>query len=332
MISLTQLQAFAAVARHQHFTRAAEELQIAQSSISYQVHELERLLNVRLVEIVGRRVVLTDAGERLFARGTAILNDLEDVTREMRDYGAGGAGRIRIGATHTIGGYALPFVLTAFRAAHPQIELHLRTENVRTIERILLDRTIDLGIVEWPIESPALKSDVLRHDALVLIAPPSHPLVGREPLRPVDLRGQTLVMREPGSGLRALSAQVLGPVFDEITVAMEFDQPEALVRAVESGMGLAFISRAVVATQLARRTVCELPLEGITLGHTYRLVTLADRPSSPAMIAFATFLSMTWKVSDLDECGLPGDHTGRGGGDSGDERPGQQGTSSEIAP
>src|SRR5260370_26603720 len=117
MITLSQLRTFVAVARQRHFTRAAAELNVAQSSVSYQVREIERQLGVRLVDVVGRRVHLTDAGERLFARATAILNDVERVQREMRDYGAGVLGRLRVRATHTVGVYALPSALAAFRAA-----------------------------------------------------------------------------------------------------------------------------------------------------------------------------------------------------------------------
>src|SRR5579859_3112813 len=174
MITLIQIHTFVAVARLRHFTRAAAELNVAQSSVSYQVRELERMWKVRLVEVVGRRVYLTDAGERLFARATSLLNDLEDVEREIRDYGAGVLGRLRLGATHTVGGYALPSVLAAFRATRPHLELRVHIDNMHAVEQMLLDRTVDLGIVEWPVQSQALLSQPLRRDAMVLIAPPDH--------------------------------------------------------------------------------------------------------------------------------------------------------------
>ena len=294
MITLTQLHAFVAVARHRHFTRAAAELQVAQSSVSYQVRAIERQLRVRLVDIVGRRVYLTDAGERLLVRATALLNDVEDVEREMSDYGMGVVGRLRIGATHTIGGYALPSVLAAFRAAHPHIELHLNVDNVRAVEQMLLDRQVDLGVLEWPVQSSDLTSWPLRRDALVLIAPPGHPLVGRGLLHPQDLRGQTFVLREPGSGTRALVEQLLGPIANDIIVAMEFNQPEAVVRAVEAGMGLAFISHAVVGHQLMGGTIRAIPLADVNLGHDFSLVSLRERSASLAMGAFRDFLIDAW--------------------------------------
>ncbi|HLZ09070.1 MAG TPA: LysR family transcriptional regulator [Chloroflexota bacterium] len=294
MITLSQLHAFVAVARHRHFTRAAAELQVAQSSVSYQVREVERQLRVDLIDIVGRRVHLTDAGERLFARATALLNDIEDVEREMRDYGAGVVGRLRLGATHTVGGYALPSVLAAFRMAHPHIELRLNVDNVRAVEQMLLDRTVDLGVVEWPVQSTDLTSQPLRHDALVLIAPPDHPLVERGLLHLQDLRDQTFVFREPGSGNRALVEELLGPITADIVVAMEFDQPEAVMRAVEAGMGLAFISQSIVGHQLTTGMIRALQLADVNLGHDFSVVSLRQRSASPAMIAFREFLIDAW--------------------------------------
>jgi DNA-binding transcriptional LysR family regulator len=297
MITLTQLHTFVAVARQRHFTRAAAELNVAQSSVSYQVREIERQWKVRLVEVVGKRVYLTDAGERLFARATSLLNDVEDLEREMRDYGAGVLGRLRLGATHTVGGYALPSVLAPFRAARPHLELRLHIDNVRAIEQMLLDRTVDLGIVEWPVDSPALLSQPLRRDALVLIAPPDHPLVRRTSIDPSDLQGQTFVQREPGSGIRTLVEQVLGSIGVDVVVAMELNQPEAVVRAVEAGMGLAFISHSIVGHQLAAGAVRAIPLAHVNLGHDFSLVSVRERSESPSMAAFREFLIDAWTPS-----------------------------------
>ncbi|HLH73554.1 MAG TPA: LysR substrate-binding domain-containing protein, partial [Chloroflexota bacterium] len=167
---------------------------------------------------------------------------------------------------------------------------------ISTIEQMLLDRTIELGVVEWPVQSHLLTSQPLRRDALVLIAPPWHPLVGRGALRPSDLAGQTFILREPGSGTRMLSEQILGPVAAEITVALELDQPEAVVRVVEAGMGLAFISEAIVGSQLARGSVCALPLADTNLGHDFSLVALSDRLPTPSMQLFRAFLTHAWSA------------------------------------
>jgi DNA-binding transcriptional LysR family regulator len=291
MLTLSQLHAFQAVARHRHFTRAAEELQVAQPSVSYQLRALERRLNVRLVYVVGHRVFLTDAGERLAERATAVLNDLEDVEHEMRDYAQGIGGRLRLGATHTVGVYALPSVLAAFRQARPQVELRLTIDNVRAIEQLLLDHALDLGVVEWTVQSPELVTEPWRRYAIVLIGPPQHPLTERLTVPREELRGETFVLREPGSGLRALSDAVLAPLGTSVHIALELDQPEAIVRAVQAGLGLAFVPELVAAPQLAAGTVRTIALADVDLGHDFALVRLRDRPVTPAADAFQISLA-----------------------------------------
>ncbi len=290
MIALTQLRVFASVAQHRNFTRAAEALLVAQPSVSYQVRVLERELKVRLVEVVGHRVYLTEAGERLSVRAAELLDEIEELEREIRDLGAGVVGRLRLGATRTVGGYILPGALGRFRAAYPGIDLRLTIDNTKAIERMLIERTVDLGIVEWSVESPALASFPLGRDTLVLIAPPDHPLAARSMVSIEELRGQPFVMREPGSGTRALTKQALGPVQSEIVVVIELDQPEAIVRAVAGGMGLSFISEVIAAPQIASGAVRVIPIAEGNPGRDFLLVALRDRPDSPAVKAFRAFV------------------------------------------
>ncbi|MHB1132610.1 MAG: LysR family transcriptional regulator [Chloroflexota bacterium] len=294
MITIGQIRSFVAVARERHFTQAALRLGVAQPSVSYQVRELERQLKVRLIEVVGRKVYLSDAGERLFERAAALLNEFEDLEAEMSDWATGTAGRLRLGATRTVGGYALPEVLASFRAAHPGIELRLTIDNTEAIEQLLLERRIDMGVVEWQVASPALRSQSLRRDSLVLVAAPSHPLAARASIRLDDLRGQPFILREPGSGTRALAEQALGAVAEEIIPVIELDQPEGIVRLVEAGLGLTFISRSIVSHELADGTLCALAVEGLDLGRHFLLVELRTRAASPAMRAFSAHLVSAW--------------------------------------
>ena len=294
MFTLAQLRVFAAVAHHRHFTRAAETLLIAQPSVSYQVRELERSLKVRLVEVIGRQVHLTDAGEWLAARTAGLLNEIDEIEREIGEYGAGIMGRLRLGATRTVGGYALPEVLSRFRTAHPGIDFHLTVDNTRAIERMLMERTIDMGIVEWTVESPALASVPIGRDTLVLVAHPDHPLADRPVVDIEDLRGESFVMREPGSGTRALANQALGPVQSDIVIALELDQPEAIVRAVAGGLGISFISRVIAAPHIDSGALRVLPIDGSDLVRDFSLVVLRDRPESPAMRTFRTFIVEQW--------------------------------------
>lgn len=294
MLTTAQLQTFAALARTRHFTRAAEQLGVAQPSVSYHVRALEQQLGLRLVETAGRQVQLTDAGERLAARASALLNDLAALDREMAEYRAGALGRLRLGATRTIGGYALPAVLARYTAAHPDVACELTIDNTAAIERRLLARELDLAVVEWEVESADLVSRPLRPDALVLVAPPGHPFAARASIRPEELRDQPFIAREPGSGTRALAEAALGPIARERRVVIALDQPEAIIRAVQAGMGLAFLSETIVAPHVTRGALRVIPVEGLRLGRQFSLVTLRGRAATPVMAAFMALLEATW--------------------------------------
>jgi DNA-binding transcriptional LysR family regulator len=167
-------------------------------------------------------------------------------------------------------------------------------DNTAAIERLLLERAVDLAVVEGRVHSSELAARALRRDALVLIAAPDHPLSLRGRLNLADLRGQSFLLREPGSGTRALMEAALAPVFDEIVVALELDQLEAIVRLVEAGVGLTCISETIVARQREAGTVRVLPLEGVALTRDFLLVSLRHRPFTPAMRAFATLITEQW--------------------------------------
>lgn len=294
MITIPQLRAFAAVARHHHFTRAAEELQVAQPSVSYQVRELERQMGVRLVELEGRKVHLTEAGELLAERAYAILNDLADLERDLRDRGAGLTGRLRLGASRTVGSYALPEVLADFRRRYPGIAVELAIDNTHAIERLLLEREVEVAVVEWKMESRALLSRPLGSDTVALVAAPFHPLAAKKRLSVDDLRGQDFIWREDGSGTRALAEEALGSVVAELQTTMELDQPEGIVRLVEGGLGLTFISRTIVARQLAQGSLRELSVDELNLTRHFSLVQLRGRQLSPAARLFVSVLEEAW--------------------------------------
>jgi DNA-binding transcriptional LysR family regulator len=295
MLTIPQLRAFSAVARYLHFTRAAEELLVAQPSVSYHVRELERMLGVQLVEIVGRKVHLTDAGERLAERATGLLNELDTIEQELRDYGRGLTGRLRLGATRTVGGYALPPVLASFGRTHPRIELKVTIGNSAAIERMLTDRMVDLAVVEWKMSSSELVSSPLRRDALVLVAPRDHPLAARDRITLNDLRGEAFVMREAGSGTRGLAEQALGSALPDIRVVLELEEPEAIVRVVEAGVGLAFMAGTIASRHLVSGALAVLNVEGVNLWRDFSLVVLRNRVFTPAMRSFAEHIVEAWK-------------------------------------
>ncbi|HEX5418039.1 MAG TPA: LysR substrate-binding domain-containing protein, partial [Chloroflexota bacterium] len=135
----------------------------------------------------------------------------------------------------------------------------------------------------------------LRTDRLLLVAPPNHHFARVGRVSRADLRGQPFIAREPGSGTRALAESALGPVAEDIRTVVELDQPEAIARAVEAGMGLAFISETIVARHLADGLLVALDFPEASLEREFSLVSLRGRFWTPAMRLFAAYLRQQWK-------------------------------------
>lgn len=290
MITLHQLAVFAAVARHRHFSRAAAQLGLSQPAVTFQVRGLERELGVALFELTGRRVRLTEAGELLVPRAVAILNDVAAAEQELADYVHLRSGRLRLGATRTIGGFALPALLARFHAERPGVRLEVAIDNTEAIERFLLARSLDLALVEWRVRSPELQVERFRRDELVVAVPPTDPLAGRRRIRPEALRGRPYIARERGSGTRAFAEEALGEIVATFDVVLELDSPEAIVRAVDAGLGLAIISATIVERDVQAGRLAMLRVIDCPMIRDFSLVFLRGRGQSPAAAAFVRFI------------------------------------------
>ncbi|MBI3967803.1 MAG: LysR family transcriptional regulator [Chloroflexi bacterium] len=291
MITLHQLEVFVAVAERRHFSQAAAALHLTQPAVTFQIRGLERALGVRLFDTERRRVRLTEAGEMLYFRAIGILNDVVAAQAELADYVHLRSGRLRLGATRTIGGYVLPELLAAFHRLHPGVQLTVTIDNTEQIEQMLLAHSLDLALVEWRVRSPLLHVASFRRDELVVAVPADDPLARMDLVNPADLQGRAYIARESGSGTRAFTEEALGEIAATLRVVLELDNPEAIVRSVEAGLGLAILSATIVGRSAAAGRLHVLRLAGRPLVRDFCLAYLRSRGLSPAGVAFTQFLT-----------------------------------------
>ena len=195
-MELRQLETFKAVAANLSFTRAASALGYAQSSVTAQVQVLEAELGVRLFDRLGRRIVLTDAGERLLAYADRILGLAEEARAALAD-GAEPAGSLTVGAPETVMTYRLPRLLQQFRGRFPRVRLVFRPTPNAELQRAIAEGSLDVGFgLGEPILAHGLSVELLGADALAVVAPPGHPLASAERVAPADLQRETLLLGE----------------------------------------------------------------------------------------------------------------------------------------
>ncbi|QFR34743.1 LysR family transcriptional regulator [Ancylobacter sp. TS-1] len=282
-MTLEQLRIFVAVAEREHLTKAAQALNLTQSATSAAIATLEANHATKLFDRVGRRIMLTEAGRLLLVEARAVLAQVAAAEQVLVDLSGLARGRLALAGSQTVANYWLPGIIQRFRALHPGIEVRLEIGNTDEVAASVHDGRADLGIVEGRIEDPALTVLPLAEDEMVLVAPVTHPWARQAPRSAPELRAGPWVLREPGSGTRALFEAYLaerGVRPSEIDIVLEYPSNEAIRAAVEAGSGATVISRRVVGSAIRAGAVVpiDLPLpsrEFLALRHRERTVTRA---------------------------------------------------------
>lgn len=284
--TLAQLATLAHVAESGNFTRTAAALYLTQPAITQQLRALERQLGVPLITVVGRHPELTDAGRFLTARAGVLLGQADELDRDMRAFTAAQIGELRIGATLTIGTYVLPGLLARFQRDRPQIALHVTIANTTVIAAQVQVGAVSVALVEGVVSAAEFDGVPFCEDALTLITPPQHRLTHLADATLADLAGEPLVMREEGSGTRALVEATLAGAGIAPVVALAMPSGEGVLRAVEAGLGVTLISRLVTVDAVAAGRVVAVPLADLAARRVFQAITVRGRVRSPLVQAF----------------------------------------------
>jgi len=285
-MELRQLRYFEAVARHRHFTRAAEELHIAQSALSHQVARLERELGVQLLARTTRSVEATQAGSLVAARARAILAEAQALREEVDELRGLVRGRVTIGALLFGGELDIPALLASFTSAYPQIDVGLREGTVQRMADGLGDGSIDLAFVLEREPRDEFERAPLSSEELAVVMSPDHALAGSQPIRIRALADERLIGFERGSSVRQLVDETFERAGVNPRISLEGNDL-ALVRSlVAEGIGLAIMPRTFA--ELPGPPVALRPLRP-ALRMTVALWWRRGRHLSPAARAFVQF-------------------------------------------
>lgn len=289
--SFRLLRVFVAVAHQGSFTRAAAQLGLTQPAVSKSVRDLERRAGVALVERGTTGVRLTEPGRVLLAHARTILAEARAADESLNAIRGIGGGALRIGASPTIATYLLPGLLQTFHARHPAVEVSLHTAPSRAVANALLQREIDVGLVEAAVpDDPRLSIAPWRQDELVVIAAPSHPLAPQSPIATMALAHELLVLREPGSGTRQFVLDALASRGIVARRTLDADSVEAIKRIVAAGLGVSIVSRAAIEDMLTLRRLVVLELTDLTITRPLRRITVRNH-RSVAVRAFVSLLT-----------------------------------------
>jgi len=288
-VTIRQLQIFAAVARHLSFSRASAELHLTQPAVSMQVKQLEHLAGLPLLERSGRKVKVTQAGEEMLRHAQVVMRTLQEATDAFAALRGLRGGRVAIAAVSTAK-YFAPKLLALFSGRHPEVELRLAVNNRDAVRQYLQADEVDLAIMGTPPPGlDAIAVPFARHP-LVVVAHPGHPLAGRRRVSVAALAREPFLVRERGSGTRAVMEGYFQKHGLEARAAAEISSNETIKQAAMAGMGLAFLSQHTIGLELAAGHLALVHAEGLPVMRDWNVVHRKEKRLSPAAQAMKAFV------------------------------------------
>lgn len=285
-MEIRHLRTFKAVATLLSFNKAAQELHYAQSSISAQIQALEEELNVRLFDRLGRGIVLTEAGARLFPYAQKMLDlseeTLSDIS-EMREP----AGTLTIRVPESLATYRLPHVVRRFHMKFPKVRLAFTTCAHEGLQTDLRKGVTDLAfLLTDGIQAADLASDVLGFEQIRMVASPDHPLAGKSPLQAKDFEDQTLLLSKADCSYRRIFEQILKEQNIHLDHIHMFQSVAALKACVIAGLGLTILPEVSISHDVEENRLVSLPWEEGSFEVAILMIWYKDRWLSPSLQAF----------------------------------------------
>lgn len=269
-MTIRHIRIFIAVCKNGGVTAAAKELYLTQPAVSLAIKELEEHYHVRLFDRISRRLCLTEAGKQFLKYAEHVLSLFEQMEAGVKCWDENAP--VHIGCSMTIGTRFLPAWVHQFSLLNPEIQVKVQISNSEEIERKIVENRLDFGFVENLPQAEEISSEVFLKDRLTVICAPEHPFAKKRMLTLQEVIGQPLLLREPGSGVRAL--------FDSVAVAnncrveplWESVNTQALIEAVAQNIGISVLPVRLVEDAVKIGRLCALGIQNIKLEREFLMI------------------------------------------------------------
>lgn len=265
-MNITQLRTFVTVVESGSFSEAARRMGLSQPAVTMQVQALEADAGATLLDRRYRKVELTEAGAVLLPYARRVLRELEEAREGIESLSGVLTGRLRIAASTTPGVYLIPRLLGAFIAENPEVGVTIAVHDTSEVVAAVEAGDADLGVVGAVLKGARAEFEEVSTDPLALICHPDNPLASMRAVPVTALAEEPWIMRERGSGTRQVTERVLADLGldpQELRVVVELGAGEAVVSAIEGGLGVSVLSRLVAEKALALGTVREVDVVGL---------------------------------------------------------------------
>ena len=258
-MTFRHMRIFVSVFQHSNITRAAEELHLAQPSVSFAIKEMEDYYGIRLFERIGRRISPTEIGKEFYGYALHIVSIFDEMEKKIRNWDA--LGTVRIGASITIGTHILPPLLKSYQALYPDLRTEVNIRQSAAIEQQIVDNETDIGLIETQPNHPDIVSLPFMEDSLCPIVSTDHPLTEYRKITLEQLAEYPFLMREKGSAGREILDAYFSLRHISIRPLWESSSTQAIVRGVAEGLGVAVLPYLLIKKDIEEHTVKTIPFD-----------------------------------------------------------------------
>jgi len=305
-MNLNLFKTYVRVVETQNLSRTAEEFDLSQPAVTKQIQALEDMYGVLLLERSGRKLKTTEAGETLYEYAREIIKVMDRTAKAMEEVSDSRKGSLYLGASTIPGQYILPYIIKKFKDKMPNISISMDIADTEKIVNRVADREIDVGIVGGWINSRKIEGYSWLEDELVLIVPESHRLAQRENssnkgVKMTDLLHERWIFREKGSGTRKAAEELLlsnGIRNEALNIYLEAGSTEAVLAAVEAGMGISVISSWAIKKLDEHRKIKSISIDDVNAKRLFYVVYPKQKTRRKSVEAFLSY------IRQLDE--IPG--------------------------
>jgi DNA-binding transcriptional LysR family regulator len=284
-MDLYPLRVFQTIASERSFSRAAEKLRRTQPAVSLALQRLEADLGEKLIDRTGKELVLTDAGRAVFEYARRFANlqsELENALAELRD---NSAGRLVIGANESTSLYLLRHI-KKYRTLYPKVKVQVRRSLSSKIPAELIDGNLELGVISYDPRDERLDARVIFTDSLSFVVSPEHRFAGRGELSIKELGEETFIAHNVLSPYREAVLREFERQKAPLNMEIEMPTIETIRKLVQENLGVAFLPKMCVETEIAQGKLCEIPVRELHLERKVHLVHPSKRVMSYAAAAF----------------------------------------------
>ncbi len=290
-----QLRAFASLARTGSFTLAAKELYLSQSAVSHSMKALEQDVGCRLLDRLGKKVLLTQAGEQLLHHAQKILSEMSQARESLRQLGKWGRARLRVGASTTACQYILPAVLREFKESFPQCLINVEPGDTPEAIALLRENRIDLALALEPKNEEKMEFVPLFTDELVFLMSPVHPWAAAGRVTREEIPRQYYVLYNKNSYTFRMVEEYFHADDMVLNTVMEFGSMEAIKELVKLSVGVSILAPWIAQKELRDKLLVSLPLGRRKLRRAWGILHWKGRRLS---LAEETFVGLCRKVTE----------------------------------